>query len=157
MNTPAPRKLSPTDLALLNQIIVTLGSLEEATEIGRFPQSPEVEEYLSAMRNAGDRLIGLNAELMSLVEGIQKTCEHSWQDFTQWDGKYTWTDVHGDSLLTHRICTKCMKVVSRPDGTPFQVCHKCWAPMKPETPQHGSCFHYSKCSNPVCEHRIMHT
>ena len=92
---------------------------------------------------------------------IQSECEHDFNETLVEDKNYIWNAFsRADRMvLNSKICEKCGFEIKRPDGSPWQVCHKCWNPMRHEAtiPGQGERTYVYECTNSKCGHVVSHT
>lgn len=88
-----------------------------------------------------------------LVLEIQTSCPHTEKN-KNWE--YNDSPFHPGKLLSTE-CTACGQIKSRPKGFDYQICTKCWTPMKDDGTRlvGEDRTHFYKCPN--CGNSASHT
>ena len=114
----------------------------------------ELTETINSIKVAQKRVLDITAR-------IQAGCEHDFDETLVEDKNYIWGVFKhsNEKILNSKTCEKCGFEVKRPSGAPWQICHKCWSPMRHEDtiPGQGERTFVYECINPKCRHTVSHT
>ena len=114
----------------------------------------ELVEAIKAVESNQKRIV-------EITKQIQDSCEHVFADNFITDPGYIWDYYEGwdKKVLESRTCKECGFEVKRPKGAPWDICHKCWSPMKEDgvIPGQGERTFIYKCTNKKCNHIVRHT
>lgn len=99
--------------------------------------------------------------VIDITTRIQSECEHDFNETLVEDKNYIWNAFsRADKMvLNSKTCERCGFEVKRPNGSAWQICHRCWTPMEHEhtIPGQGERTFVYKCKNPKCGHVVSHT
>jgi len=122
-------------------------------------ENNEISKQFDIVHALGKLLTEEKESLFRMIKELQESCSHEFESVTEFDPNYLSKvgSRPGQKIFIGSHCSKCDLFVPRPEGYPWQVCHKCGGRMENDGSYSGGMdrIHVVKCEN--CNHRYEST
>ncbi|MBP9058096.1 MAG: hypothetical protein KBF62_00465 [Candidatus Pacebacteria bacterium] len=122
-----------------------------------------VSELSEQLRALTLKMTAVKVRLDDKVAEIRRNCPHdnttsNWEKDPNYRIRFEGgSSEYGQKALVSKTCDGCGETIKRSKGREYQICFKCWGPMKyvGANPGQGSCEKIYECEN--CGSAVSHT